>query len=285
MKLARIAIVAAVAATALVAIAASPAEARVPSNPGQIRTVWTVVYGTTNTTVHGTVACPAGTQVVSPGADQAYISSLAPTPDFRSVEAVGQIKNAAPSNYMIIFAYCAADNLFNGITSSSVTLYGYPNPLRTGVAWCPAGFFAFGGGGYLMAPDGSQSLTAAKMVSNAVSASGQGWTFGLNTASTGPMVINTRCAPAQGTWVKSANVILSPSGSSVDADCGPFYLAISGGVYLAKADGSGRETYGRVTQSLMLGSSRWQVSGYSDAQTNPGAKLVALAQCVPLNSV
>ena len=148
----------AVAATAHVAIAASPAAARVPSSPGQIRTVWTLVHGTTNTTVHGTVACPAGMQVVSPGADHAYIFLLAPTPDFRSVEAVGQIRFAAPSNYMIIYANCAAGNLFNGITSSSVTLYGLPNQARAGVAWCPGGYFAFGGGGYVMAADGTGTI-------------------------------------------------------------------------------------------------------------------------------
>jgi hypothetical protein len=285
MKFVRIAILAVVAATALVAVADSPAAARVPSNPNQIRQVWTLVYGTTNTTVHGKVDCPAGMQVVSPGADQAYIFSLAPTPDFRSVEAVGQIRYAAPSNYMIIYANCAADNLFNGITSSSVFLYGAANQPRAGVAWCPAGYIAFGGGGYVFAADGSQSLSAYPMLSNAVSASGQGWTFAANTASGEPIVINTRCAPAQGTWVKSSNVILSPSGSSVGADCGPNYLAVSGGVYLAKADGTGREANGSVTQSIWLGAGRWYVSGASDSRTNPGAKLVALAQCVPLNSI
>jgi hypothetical protein len=67
-------------------------------------------------------------------------------------------------------------------------------------------------------------------------------------------------------------------GGSVYGSCPAGYTALSGGVYLSRADGS-EETFGAVNWSVPANDNRWYVSG--TARNFPGNhKLVALEQCI-----
>jgi hypothetical protein len=287
MKLIRIVVMAAAAAAAsLLLVPASPASAHVPSNASQITPYSVYVYGTPGSRVWGKAQCPAGTSVVAAAIGLATAGSAVPTADFTAVEGVGLIKYAAPSNYMIVTANCASNYLISGWTTATTEVPGSGWPaLRRGVAWCPSGYFAFGGGGYFRNTQGGNSLNTVEMVSNAPSTSynGQGWTFGGATfIASDVLVIRTRCAPAQGTVVVASHITASKAGGGVYAECGPSYFTISGGVYLSRPDGN--EGTGNVLYSVWGGSDHWFAYGYSDDRSIPGTKLVALAVCVPLNS-
>lgn len=292
MKLLRMATLAAAAtAVSLLAIPSSPASAGVPSDPANITLVSGYAYGLKGQVVKARAQCPPGMSVVSTDmGNNAGINSLVPTADFTAVEGTGVVQYDAPDNWIWLAANCAPNSLFTGVTSATTQVGGAAWPtIRSSVAWCPAGYFAFAGGGYFSNAQGSTSFNAYRMVNNGPSATfnGQGWTYGSSTFLAGDvMVIRTRCAPtaAHGNYIKQANVKLTASATYAIVDCGPGYFAISGGVYIAKADGSGRETYGTVTYSESLGGPLWYVAGFADSQTPATAKLVATAQCIRVGS-
>lgn len=183
-----------VAAAALIGGPASSASADVPAGvPIQYVTADVFVDSGAKT---GVVRCPSGTRVVSSGASapssaSATLISIAPTADFAAATVTG-VAIPGSSGYLQVTVGCVPSTLISEVTSRTVSLplgAGY----HTGVAWCPSGMHACGGGGFFAKPDGTISSDARSMVSNAVSAAGTGWTFaGYTSSSVDRLYIRTQ---------------------------------------------------------------------------------------------
>jgi hypothetical protein len=276
MKIVGIAVAAvALAGGIVLAGPASPASADVPPSISvQYVTgyFWGAVY---SVPVVGIVSCPSGTRVVSSGAGGAELGGIAPNWDFTSVTATGRIDRG----YLQVTVGCAPAAQLTEVTSTLVELPTGSGP-RRGVVYCPTGMRAFGGGGYIAEQYfGAFSQDSSGMVSNTVSADGTGWAFAAYTnTATDRVVVRTQCAPLRGSLVSQTGTSDVTLGGSVYGSCPAGYTALSGGVYLSRADGS-EETFGAVNWSVPANDNRWYVSG--TARNFPGNhKLVALEQCI-----
>lgn len=280
MKIVRIAIgVAALAAAVLTGVPASSASADVTAaTPIQYITnyFW---GGTTGVVTTGTVACPSGTRIVSSGASAGGVggelTAIEPDPNsFTSATATAR----APG-YLQITVGCEPTAALTEVTSRTVELPAGTTGFHRAVAYCPAGMHAFGGGGFMAKPFGAFSRDSFYMVSNSITADGNGWTFAASSYHPlDHLVVTTQCAPFRGGYyVSQTGVPSNFTRANVFGSCSPGYTALSGGFYLSRPDGN-EVKQGFVDYSMPIPGNRW----YVDGQTLEfGAnKIVALEQCI-----
>lgn len=297
MKPIKLAASAAAGATFLLAAIASPsavpASAAGPAslNPASVQYVSSTLHGTPGHTVLGTVACPAGTFVVSAAAaGNGPVTSLTPlrgarTSDsisnFTAVAATAAFSPTIPvsSATTAIFAGCAPAAQLTGAVSKTLQVTGTTNVIREGTVTCPSGMRAFGGGGHFVTPDHRYTTNAA-MYSNSVTADGTGWYYrGYSSEARNRLFVTTSCAPLSGAYIASAKVAFTNHGSQTFAQCANGYGALSGGEQMLSTDGATGINVSGTIDSTTPTNNGWYVSGYSSGY--PNLVLNSLAQCVP----
>ena len=234
------------------------------------------------TTVEGTVSCPAGMSVVSAGAGGVILDTLRAV-NGTLVNATGRI--TAPGDALTVTATCAPIQQLGTVRSIEQEFPSNGHTFRRGVLSCPAGFYAYGGGGFYRGSNHGTSSNGRNMVSNTPSADGTGWTFaGTDNVLSDTLVITTQCAqmasPRRDFIAQSGAQSISGNFVGGFADCPAGWTAISGGVYLTNANGT--EAPGRTAWSIPsshLGGNRsWFALGMADSAAN--TKTVTLAQCI-----
>ena len=263
-------------AGAALAVPAGSAAADVPaSNPIQYlsQNFWS---NSDSLITSGTVSCPIGSRIVSSGASSAgQLVGIIPSYDYTSATATARYYG-----YMSVTIGCEQASQMSEVWSNTAVAVG--TGFRRAVAYCPAGYRAFGGGGAFIGPFGRQSTDSYWMTSNAVTQDGTGWTFAATTYSTTDVLyIRTQCAPLRGSVVLSTSVPFRADYTPVYtySPCWPGYTALSGGVYLSKSDGHEVQD-GAVTASIPANGNRWYAQGVSWEANTPTEKLVALTQCI-----
>ncbi len=291
----------AIAATALTAGAvvggsttATPAEAATPVPIQYVTRTVEQLPGHADFLL-GTVACPAGTFVVSAGADHGVLGSLSPIRDSRTspnlanntavlVTGQGTADYAGGPKYLNVTAGCAPAARLTGAVSRQVVLPPNTFPARHAIVTCPSGTRAFGGGAYALGPD-NRYAPYGFMNINSVTSDGTGWEF--NSVMQGPatvdrLVVTTQCAALTGSYRSESPSVDAPKPPTdfgtfphTTATCFSGYTALSGGVIWGP-NNSG--TYGTVRQVTMFntpgGSAGTYVEGY-------GSRLIARTVCVP----
>lgn len=279
MTLLRVAVGAVALAAALTGVVVSPASADVrASTPIQYVTKY-FWGGSTGFITTGTVSCPAGSRMVSSGASAAggdgALTEISPVlPDHTAVKASGY----APG-YLQVTIGCEPIAALSEVVSRTVELPAGKTGFQRGEVHCPAGMRAFGGGGTITRPFGVASGDSFGMVSNTISVDGTGWTFAAVIKNKGDhLLVTTQCAPFRGGGIVIPRAAPSnSSGGNVYAPCPPNYTALSGGVYMARLDGTEVRS-GLVDYSVLASNNRWYASGSSyDTGTNT---VVALVQCI-----
>jgi hypothetical protein len=279
---ARIALITTAMATAVVAgSSASPAAAAI-SPVGLTTESQNFFAAPGQTAVEGSVTCPAGTSVVAAAGGGVILDTLRPVGGFL-VNATGRI--TATGDALTVTAICAPVQRLGTVTSVTQEFPSNGAAFRHGFVQCPAGFYAYGGGGFYRNSLHGTSPNGHNMVSNAPSADGTKWTFaGTDNVLSDTMVITTQCAqmasPRRDFIVQSGAKSVSGNFVGGFADCPAGWTAISGGVYLSNANGS--EAPGRTAWSIPAsrpgGISSWFASGLADSAVS--TKTVTLAQCI-----
>ena len=241
------------------------------------------------TAVEGSVTCPSGTVVVAAAAGGVILGTLRPIGNFLSqgsgfaVNATGRI--TAAGDALTVTATCAPLSRLGNVTSRTKVVPSGGRAFRRDFVECPAGFYAFGGGGHYQNPLQGTSRNGINMVANAPSADGTKWTFaGTNNVLSDDLVITTQCAqmasPRRDHIVQSGAPSVPNNFVGGFADCPAGWTALSGGVYLSKADGS--EAPGRTAWSIPAhrqgAFSSWFALGQADSAAN--TKTNTLAQCI-----
>jgi hypothetical protein len=274
----------AVAAT-LIGLPASPASAA-PSVSSVVEVVGNFPVSASSE-IRGTLNCPAGYRLVGAGGGHGgaitVFTALTPTADNTGATMVAKLIELAPDpnqNRVHLEIMCApADQFADVITVKTNDHRARPGIFSQGISRCPAGYFAFGGGGYFSAGAFDVQGAASSNSTNSPSADGTAWTFagvappGVRTA----LVTITQCAPRTGHdfLVQFGNVSTNGNDETVSfVDCPSGYRAIAGGFYASNPDGS-VATPASAEDSSPVGG-RWFVLGF----TPPNTKLVALAQCL-----
>jgi hypothetical protein len=234
------------------------------------------------TTVQGSVTCPAGTSIVAAGGGGVILDTLRPVNDF-VVFATGHV--TAPTDALTVTATCAPFQRLGIVTAVQQEFPSNGQRFRHGFLRCPAGFYAFAGGGFYHNSAHDLSPNGHDMVSNTPSADGTGWTFaGTDNVLSDTMVIFTHCAqmasPRRDFIVQAGAKSVPGNFVGGFADCPAGWTAISGGVYLTNLNGS--EAAGRTAWSIPSsrpgGISSWFALGMADSAAN--TKTVTLAQCI-----
>ena len=182
-------------------------------------------------------------------------------------------------------AICAPVSRLGNVTSVTKEFPSNGAAFRHGFVQCPAGFYAYGGGGHYINSRHGTSPNGINMVSNSPSADGTKWTFaGTDNVLSDTMEITTQCAqmasPRRDLIIQSGTRTVPSNFVGGFADCPAGWTAISGGVYLSNANGS--EAPGRAIWSIPFsrpgGISSWFASGLANTAVN--TKTNTLAQCV-----
>jgi hypothetical protein len=272
-------VVATLAATT-VALWGSPASAS-PA-PSSLQTMSKDFYGNAPGGITATLACPSGSRMVGGGGGHAQILAITPSRGFTAVTVLAALIYPAPSNFLSVWIVCAPANQFTDVVTVTTTDHTHTAGFRRGLSRCPAGRYAFGGGGYYQSGGLGVLGAAYNNVSNTPSADGTAWTFsGVAPEKNDDLVIITQCAPRVGRdhIVQAGFVAGSSSTANGYADCPAGFTVIDGGFYLSNPDGT-EATPGNVIYSLPVnrgnGITGWFVSG--NVATN--LKVVALAQCI-----
>ncbi|MGH3620296.1 MAG: hypothetical protein ACRDQ5_00690 [Sciscionella sp.] len=235
------------------------------------------------TAVEGRVGCPAGAFVVAAAGGGVVLDTLRPFGNFTGVNATGRI--TAPGDALTVTALCAPSGQLGNVTSVSKEFPSNGAAFRHGFVQCPAGFYAYGGGGHYVNSLHGTSPNGINMVSNAPSADGTKWTFaGTDNVLSDSMVITTQCAqmasPRRDLIIQHGTPTVPNNFVGGFADCPAGWTAISGGVYLTNANGS--EAPGRTVWSIPFsrpgGISSWFASGQANSAVN--TKTNTLAQCI-----
>ncbi|MEA2588583.1 MAG: hypothetical protein QOH66_1510 [Actinomycetota bacterium] len=280
---ARITLMAMVTAMAVVVgSSASPAAAAI--NPvGLTKESLNFFAPPGQTAVGGSVTCPAGTFVVAAAGGGVVLDTLRPVGNFTEVNATGRI--TARGDALTVTALCAPVRQLGNVTSVSKEFPSNGATFRHGFVQCPAGFYAYGGGGHYTNSLHGTSPNGINMVSNSPSADGTKWTFaGTDNVLSDSMVITTQCAqmasPRRDLIIQHGTPTVPNNFVGGFADCPAGWTAISGGVYLTNANGS--EAPGRTIWSIPFsrpgGISSWFASGQADSAVN--TKTNTLAQCI-----
>jgi hypothetical protein len=283
-KVMRIGVIAAIATTGLVAAVLPVSPASAAPAAGSLVTLSRYVYGSTNTGVSGTLNCPAGYRLVGSGGGNAQILAETPTADFTGATIIAAVFQQPPANFAYLTITCAPASQFTDV----IVVQTNDHRLAAGsfareVSRCPAGYYAFGGGGYFSSSGVGQQGAAYSNSSNAPSADGNAWTFsgvipvGANTAT-----VITQCAPRTGRdWVVQFGPASTDPNSVTSAyvDCPSGYRAVAGGFYVSNPNGSEAfpaAVIWSVPANHIAGINSWYASGYAPVNT----KVVALAQCL-----
>ena len=278
-----VALIAMVTATAVVAgSSASPAKAAI--NPvGLYKESQNFFPQPGQTAVEGTVGCPAGTFVVAAAGGGVILDTLRPVGNFTEVNATGRI--TARGDALTVTATCAPARQLGTVTSVTKEFPSNGAAFRHAFVQCPAGFYAYGGGGHYTNSLHGNSPNGINMVSNSPGADGTKWAFaGTDNVLSDSMEITTQCAqmasPRRDLIIQSGTPTVPNNFVGGFADCPAGWTAISGGVYLSNANGS--EAPGRTAWSIPFsrpgGISSWFASGVADSAVN--TKTVTLAQCI-----
>ena len=278
----------------------SPSVAATPSLPkaalvlpASIQYVRKTLHGTPGGRVFGTVACPAGTFVVSSAASgNGYIDTLTPLRNARTSDrisnftAVGLTAGFSPtepasSAIMDVVAGCASAAQLAGATSATVVVRPDAHGFTEAVVRCPSGMRAFGGGGYFIGPDNRYSSRESGMYSNSVTEDGTGWYFrGWTISTRNRLSVTTSCTPLAGSYIASKKVTFTPFNNIAFAQCFTGYFALSGGEQILSTDGgTGVDLVGSIQYSWPT-SNGWYVSGSSGGGPHH-LVLESLVQCVP----
>jgi hypothetical protein len=234
------------------------------------------------TAVEGSVSCPAGTSVVAAAGGGVILDTLRPVGGFL-VNATGRV--TAPGDALTVTATCAPVQRLGAVMTFTQEFPSNGLAFRHDLLPCPAGFYAFGGGGFYRNSQHGTSSNGRNMVSNAPSADGTKWTFaGTDNVLSDTMVITTQCAqmasPRRDLIIQSGAKSVPNNFVGGFADCPAGWTAISGGVYLSNANGT--EAPGRTAWSIpssrLGGISSWFASGLADSAVN--TKTNTLAQCI-----
>lgn len=278
-----VALIAMVTATAVVAgSSASPAGAAI--NPvGLDKESQNFFPQPGHTAVEGTVTCPAGMFVVAAAAGGVLLDTLRPVGNFTEVNATGRI--TAPGDALTVTATCAPVGQLGVVTSVTKEFPSNGAAFRHGFVQCPAGFYAYGGGGHYTNSLHGNSPNGINMVSNSPGADGTKWTFaGTDNVLSDSMEITAQCAqmasPRRDLIIQSGTPTVPNNFVGGFADCPAGWTAISGGVYLSNANGS--EAPGQTIWSIPFsragGISSWFASGQANSAVN--TKTNTLAQCI-----
>jgi hypothetical protein len=280
---ARIALIAMLAATGVVTGSfTSPAAAAI--NPvGLTFESQTFFPQPGQTAVEGSVTCGSGTSVVAAAAGGVILDTLRPVAAAHLVNATGRI--IASGGALIVTAVCAPTQRLGVVTSVEREFPSNGATFRHGFVQCPAGFYAYGGGGFYRNSLHGTSPNGRNMVSNSPSADGTKWTFaGTDNVLSDTMVITTQCAqmasPRRDLIIQSGAKSVPGNFVGGYADCPAGWTAVSGGVYLTNANGS--EAPGRTVWSVPAnhepGISSWFAAGQANSAVN--TKTNTLAQCI-----
>jgi hypothetical protein len=280
-------LVAGTAFAAIMGASAGPAAAStfVPTN---VHEVWTTISGSVNSKVGGYVSCPAGMKVVSAGAGNAQLASLTTTEDGNGAYASGVLTNPG-ATYLPLQADCVPAADLVGSTVRSVTVRDHRKPsgsyaLASATVRCPAGSYAFGGGGYFTTQSGV-SMYPVSMQANAPTEDGTGWTFAAYARrGDDSLVVRTQCAPAPtSSFLVSATYPIPTTGShsaSGYANCPAGHLPLSGGSYIANpADIRSTMSYSEAVRNPAPYLSGWYASATVPAAAT-GAALHVIARCL-----
>jgi hypothetical protein len=242
------------------------------------------------TLIHRTVSCPAGLRVVGSGSGPLAGTTL-PSDDLSSVIVDGVVVNGSfPA--LVSENVCAPASQLSGTTESIVTDHAVrPGSYYREVASCPAGSYAFGGGGSFGAA-GSGSLETTDVQENSPTSDGSGWEF---TAwapdGAGYLTVLTHCAHKTGhdfmahavTDLGQANPLQTVTAY---ATCPAGYQVISGGYRLEYANGLTFPARGAqpaivawtipVANSPAAGGSAW----YANVSVPVDSRVIVSAQCV-----
>lgn len=286
---ARIVLIGTVAAAGMVVgSSASPAAAAI-SPVGLVTESRQFFAAPGRTAVEGSVTCPAGTVVVAAAAGGVILGTLRPVGNFSSqgtgfsVNATGQI--TASGDALTVTATCAPLSRLGNVTSRTKEVPSGGRAFRRDFVQCPAGYYAFGGGGHYENSLHGNSPNGINMVANAPSADGTKWTFaGTNNVLSDTLVITTQCAqmasPRRDRIVQAGAPSVPNNFVGDFADCPVGWTAISGGVYLSNANGS--EAPGRTAWSIPANRhgvlSSWYALGQANSAVN--TKTNTLAQCI-----
>jgi hypothetical protein len=285
MKFVHLALAAVIGATAvLIGLPASPASAA-PSVSDVIEVAQNFDASASGE-IRGTLNCPAGFRLVGAGGGRggaiSVFRALAPTRDNTGATIIASVIQPAPDpgqNRMQLVIQCAPASQFADVITVQTNDHRLrPGMFGRGTSRCPAGYYAFGGGGYFSS--GVNVLPAAASNSaNAPTADGSSWTF----AGLAPPVVLTtlvtivQCAPKIGRDLLLQSGTTSTDGNRETAssvDCPSGFRAIAGGFFAANPDGS-VSTSASADNSNPVGG-RWFVSGFTPANT----RMVAVAQCL-----
>jgi hypothetical protein len=275
----RSALVAASAAPLLVGLSTAASAAPTPSG---LVTV-SQAFSSPSTVVQATLNCPAGDRLVGSGGGNAQLLAEAPTGNFTGAT-IAAAPLTAPSGFAYLTIICAPTSQFNDVTVSETRDHGTKaGQFTQDVVRCPAGYYAFGGGGFFSNSGTGFMPSGFNNVTNTPSADGNGWTFaGVAPPSANTMEIDVQCAPRTGhdTLVQFGNTSTNVNTVvSSYADCPSGYTAVAGGFYISNPNGS-VGTPGNAIWTLptshSAGISSWYASGYAPV----GTKMVALAQCL-----
>ena len=224
----------------------------------------------------GTLNCPSGSRIVSSGASSAgQLVGIIPSYDYTSATATARYYG-----YMSVTIGCEKVSQMSEVTSNTAVAVG--TGFRRAVAYCPAGYRAFGGGGAFIGPFGRQSTDSYWMTSNAVTQDGTGWTFAATTYSkTDVLYVRTQCAPLRGSVVASNSMPFKTdyTAAYAYAQCWPGYKAVSGGAYMSKSDGTEVQN-GIINSSVPANKNQWYAQGTSYDGNVGTQKLVSLTQCI-----
>ena len=306
MKILRIAVAAAALTAGVVAgvtALPTPAEAATPVPIQYVtQTIYPAPFPDYGGYLIGTVACPAGTFVVSASADHGELGSLSPirnsrtSPNLANNTAVlvtgrGIADYTGGTKYLNVTAGCAPAARLSGAVSRQVVLAPSTQSERHVVVICPSGTRAFGGGAYTLGPDNHYSFDGPKMVTNAVTSDGTGWSFtGFLGSPPYPdtrdrLIVTTQCAPLAGSYRSQSPAVAAPvppntfgTFPNTAATCFSGYTALSGGVtWSPDSNGFGVVVRQTTTFNTPGRSSGTYVEGYNTV----GSLLIARTVCVP----
>jgi hypothetical protein len=208
---------------------------------------------------------------------------MAPTDDLTGARVATRIAQAAPNAPVdgeLVGLTCAPAALFaDVVVVRSVDHRAVPGAFGEGLARCPAGYFALGGGGFFQAFAGDFRPAARNNAANTPSADGTAWVYdAVAPAGANAQVTVVQCAPRTGRdLIVQAGTLVTAAGATIGAlaPCPPGYEIVSGGFYVSNVDGSVART-AEANRSTGVGPFFWQA--YANGPV--GTKVVALAQCL-----
>jgi hypothetical protein len=171
---------------------------------------------------------------------------------------------------MSVETVCAPASQFTDVTLSRVTDHGIaPSNYHREVATCPAGFYAFGGGGGFFTA-GDVWLGSPDVEENGPTLDGHSWAFtGLAPSGTGELQVETHCAPNTGhnlvVTVATPASTTAQATVSAYASCPTGFQAIAGGFHTVNANNTSYIPFAGVTAPAVP---HWSIPVTPSSSTN-----------------